>query len=121
MYDLDELDLNWLQSVNTKRKFRGVWGGGVLLEGWRDDKTARSCISVALASPKGLEEDTLREALLTLETKVEGVAGVLVVRSHCFFLVFACSASKVWLGLWPLRSGWVSSMMSRPPVTSAEM
>ena len=27
MYDLDELDLNWLQSVNTKRKFRGmcVW------------------------------------------------------------------------------------------------
>lgn len=24
MYDLDELDLNWLQSVNTKRKFRGV-------------------------------------------------------------------------------------------------
>ena len=24
MYDLDELDLNWLQSVNTKRKFRGT-------------------------------------------------------------------------------------------------
>lgn len=23
MYDLDELDLNWLESVNTKRKFRG--------------------------------------------------------------------------------------------------
>ena len=24
MYDLDELDLNWLESVNTKRKFRGM-------------------------------------------------------------------------------------------------
>lgn len=47
MYDLDELDLNWLQSVNTKRKFR------------------------ALASGRGLEEDTLREALLTLETKCQ--------------------------------------------------
>ena len=23
MYDLDELDLNWLESVNTKRKLRG--------------------------------------------------------------------------------------------------
>ena len=23
MYDLDELDLNWLYSVNSKRKFRG--------------------------------------------------------------------------------------------------
>ena len=23
MYDLDELDLNWLESVNSKRKFRG--------------------------------------------------------------------------------------------------
>ncbi len=23
MYDLDELDLNWLHSVNSKRKFRG--------------------------------------------------------------------------------------------------
>ena len=26
MYDLDELDLNWLQSVNFKRKFRGQCG-----------------------------------------------------------------------------------------------
>lgn len=24
MYDLDELDLNWLESVNGKRKFRGA-------------------------------------------------------------------------------------------------
>lgn len=23
MYDLDDLDLNWLESVNQKRKFRG--------------------------------------------------------------------------------------------------
>ena len=23
MYDLDELDLNWLDAVNQKRKFRG--------------------------------------------------------------------------------------------------
>lgn len=32
MYDLDELDLNWLESVNTKRKFRGVASGGVACE-----------------------------------------------------------------------------------------
>ncbi len=24
MYDLDELDLNWLTAVNQKRKFRGI-------------------------------------------------------------------------------------------------
>lgn len=68
MYDLDELDLNWLQSVNTKRKFRGSVchfdkDGWVLCS-----HCVPSCI--ALASPKGLDEDILREALLTLETKV---------------------------------------------------
>jgi len=46
-YDLDDLDLNWLESVNQKRKFR------------------------ALAGADGLSEETLREAILTLETKCQ--------------------------------------------------
>ncbi|XP_064405440.1 E3 ubiquitin-protein ligase Jade-2-like isoform X2 [Halichondria panicea] len=47
MYDLDELDLNWLTAVNQKRKFR------------------------ALAGINGLSEETLREALIALETKCQ--------------------------------------------------
>ena len=74
MYDLDELDLNWLESVNTKRKFRGM-KSCYRCEGGLIDSCDLVCRAIALAGPKGLEEATLREALLTLETKVYAPEG----------------------------------------------
>ncbi|CAI8037996.1 Protein Jade-3 [Geodia barretti] len=46
-YDLDDMDVNWLEQVNLQRKFR------------------------ALAGPDGLSEDTFREAIIALETKCQ--------------------------------------------------
>jgi hypothetical protein len=46
-YDLDDMDVNWLEQVNLQRKFR------------------------ALAGPDGLSEDTFRDAIVALETKCQ--------------------------------------------------
>jgi hypothetical protein len=48
-YDLDDMDINWLERVNLQRKFR------------------------ALAGPEGLSEESFREAIVSLETKVYNV------------------------------------------------